>query len=145
MDKSENKAVAVKVEGFFTEWYCPNYKEPFEDHEAYRQYYNSHILDKQPVIGPSLGDADDEFITDDLECQAERMCCGAKDWRKAVAEYKREVNAALADGKPRKVTIEGMDFAITPFTKAEMPPVNEKSLEVYGEYKELIRGRVAAI
>ena len=58
----KNKAKAVKVEGCVTEWYAPTFKDPYEDCEEYREFYDQMILDKQPVIGPAV-DGKDEFLT----------------------------------------------------------------------------------
>lgn len=143
-----DKMVAVKCEGSFTEWYSPNYKEPYEDNVDYRNYYHEHIINELPVIGPSLGDAEDENLTDDLQCHSERMCSDAKDWKAATEAYKAMVEKCLADGKPRTFKYDGVggiEVKITPYTKANLPPVNEKSLEVYGPFAELFRARVAAI
>lgn len=144
-----NKVVAVKCEGCFTEWYSPNYKEPYEDNAEFREYYDEVILAKKPVIGPSLGDKEDDYLSGGvggLQFHAERMCVDAKDWDKATEDYMDTIEKCLADGKARVWTHKGVvDVKITPYTRENLPPVNEKSLEVYGKYKELIRARVAAI
>ena len=41
----KNDVVAVKVEGVFTEWYSPKWREPYDDDADYRAYYEKHILD----------------------------------------------------------------------------------------------------
>lgn len=143
-----DKAVAVKCEGCFTEWYSPNYKEPYNDNAEYRDYCDLMILDKQPVSGPAFGDSELETLTDDLDCLTDRLCVdvGLGAWADAKAKLADAILHSLADGKLRTFAYKGMDdVRITPYTKAELPPVNEKSLEVYGEYKELVRARVAAI
>lgn len=146
MDKDNNKIVAVKCEGCFTEWYSPFFKEPYEDNAEYREFYNEHVLNFKPVIGPSLGDSEDDYMSGDLQFHAERMCCDAKDWSAATNGYADAIEKCLADGKPRTFTFEGIDdVKITPYTRENLPPVNEKSLEVYGDFKELVRERVAAI
>ena len=142
----KSKVVAVRCEGCFTEWYSPNFKDPYEDNAEYREYYNNHVLPFQPVIGPSLGDANDEYLTSDLQCHAERMCCDAEDWDKATNAYADAIEQCIADGKPRTFKFEGLhDVKITPYTKENLPPVNEDSLGEYAEFKELIRERVAAL
>ena len=146
MDKDNNKIVAVKCEGCFTEWYSPFYKEPYNDNEEYRDYYNEHIIDKMPVLGPSLGDSEDDNLIDDLQCHAERMCVDSADWQVSTEDYKATVEMCLADGKPRVWRYKDVpEVKITPYTRENLPPVNEKSLEVYGDFKELVRERVAAI
>ena len=138
--------VAVRCEGCFTEWYSPDFKDPYEDNAEYREYYNNYVLPFQPVIGPSLGDANDEYLTSDLQCHAERMCCDAEDWDKATSAYADAIKQCIADGKPRTFKFEGLhDVKITPYTKENLPPVNEDSLGEYAEFKELIRERVAAL
>ena len=146
MNGGDNKAVAVKCEGCFTEWYSPNYKEPYEDNAEFREYYDEVILAKKPVIGPSLGDKENDYLTGDLHYHAERMCVDADDWGKATEDYMDTIEKCLADGKARVWTHKGVvDVKITPYTRANLPTVHEKSLEVYGKYKELVRERVAAI
>lgn len=143
---NENKVVAVKCAGCFTEWYSPYYKEPYEDNEEYRAYYDTHILDKQPVSGPSLGEVDDETITGDLQCLAERFTSDTKDWHTATEDFITVVEKCIADGKMRKWQhSECGDVCITPYRKNELPPVNAESLAVYGSYANLVRERVEAI
>ena len=147
-NENKDKPVAVKLEGCFTEWYSPNYKEPFEDNEEYRKYYEEHIIDKQPVIGPVLGGEDGEFLSDDLQCVAERLCCDAHNWDKATNDLIATVEMCLADGKPRTwKDIDGVvdDVKITPVTKAELPPLTDDALKVFGDFGWLIRERYNAI
>ena len=146
-----NDIVAVKLEGCFTEWYSPNYKEPFEDNEEYRKYYEEHIIDKQPVIGPVLGGEDGHFLSDDLSCVAERLCCDSLEhWQRntddlcstiemclAADEYSTRI-IRLVDGKITEVKI-------TPVTKAELPPLTDDALKVFGDFGWLIRERYNAI
>ena len=141
-----NDIVAVKLEGCFTEWYSPNYKEPFEDNADYRKYYEEHIMDKQPVIGPVLGGEDGEFLSDDLQCVAERLCCDAKDWEGASNSLRADIAATLVDGKPRTWNHpEVGEVKITPYKKAELPPLTDDALKVFGDYGWLIRERYEAI
>lgn len=150
---SKNKKsefVAVKVEGPFTEWYSPNYKDPYEDNDEYRGYYDEHILEYQPVVGPSLGDADDEYISGDLQFLAERLtsvCCDpGDDWDHEIKNVKCLIKMALECGVTYKYILpDGEEIIITPYRKCEMPPINEDHLKVYGEMAELIKERVAAI
>lgn len=147
-NKDNDKPVAVKLEGCFTEWYSPNYKEPFEDNEEYRKYYEEHIIDKQPVIGPVLGGVDGQFLSDDLQCVAERLCCDAHNWDKATGDLIATVEMCLADGKPRTwKDVDGVvqDVKITPVTKAELPPLTDDALKVFGDFGWLIRERYNAI
>ena len=148
-NENKDKPVAVKLEGCFTEWYSPNYKEPFEDNEEYRQYYEENIIDEQPVVGPVLGGEDGAWITDDLQCVAERLCCDAEmGWKKATDDLMATVEMCLADGKPRTwKDIDGVvdDVKITPYTKAEMPPLTDDALKVFGKFGWLIRERYNAI
>ena len=145
--KNPDEIVAVKCEGCFTEWYSPNFKEPYDDNAEYRKYYEEHILEVKPVIGPSLGESDDEYITDDLQCHAERMCCDSSDWATSTEDYMDAIEACLADGKPRtwEDTKSDQKVKITPYKRSELPPVNEESLKVYGPYAELLRKRIAEI
>lgn len=143
-----NDIVAVKLEGCFTEWYSPKYKEPFEDNAEYRDYYEKEIMDKQPVIGPVLGGEDGQFLSDDLQCVAERLCCDAHDWDKATDSLKATIEKCLTDGQTRIWKDEGGDVAdvkITPFTKAAMPPLTDDALKVFGKFGYLIRERYEAI
>lgn len=148
--KDPKEIVAVKCEGGFTEWYSPFFKEPYNDNQEYRDYYNEHIIAVQPVIGPSLNDGDDdECINDDLQFLAERMCSDAKDWAGAIDEFKRAVNSVLRNGFvcSLDLTRYGMTdtIKITPYKREEMPKPNENHLKVYGPYADLMRERVAAI
>jgi len=146
--KDPNEVVAVKLEGCFTEWYSPNYKEPFEDNADYRKYYEEHIIDKQPVIGPVIGGDDGDFISDDLQCVAERLCCDSKDWDKATEDLKATIEMCLADGKERTwKDVDGVvdDVKITPFKRGDMPPITDEALKVFGDYGWLIKERYEAI
>lgn len=144
-----NDIVAVKLEGCFTEWYSPKYKEPFEDNEEYREYYENEIMDEQPVIGPVLGGEDGHFLSDDLECVAERLCCDDWDnWQRNTNELCDTIEKCLADGKTRTwKDVDGKvaDVKITPFTKAAMPPLTDDALKVFGKFGYLIRERYEAI
>lgn len=148
--KAEKKCVAVRVQGCFTEWYIPSYKEPYNDNDAYRQYFQENIIDKMPVLGPSLGDSEDENIVDDLECLAERIVCDAapKDLTPSILGLMGDIRECLQTGEPKTITpkwTKDYKIVLTPYTKEELPPVNGKSLEIYGKYADLIRARVAAI
>lgn len=146
MDKS--KFVAVKCEGRFTEWFAPTYKDPYDDNAEYRQYYDDVLINDIPVIGPALGNSETEYVSCYLDCLTERLCVdvGLVTWDEASARLADMIMDSLADGKRRIFKFDGMDdVKITPYTKAELPPVNEKSLDVYKDFKELLRGRVAAI
>ena len=145
--KNADEIVAVKCEGCFTEWYSPNFKEPYEDNGEYREYYDEKILEVQPVIGPSLGDSEDEFITDDLKCHAERMCVDSKDWQGSTEDYIATIKACLADGKTRtwEDPYSDQKVKITPYRRGDMPKPNENHLKVYGPFADLMRERVAAI
>lgn len=141
-----DEIVAVKLEGCFTEWYSPNYKEPYVDNAVYRQYFEENIMDKQPVAGPVLGGGDGAFLTDDLQCLAERICCGAKDWAAATEDLEAAIGMSLADGKTRNWEYAGVgNVKITPFTKAQMPPLTDDALKVFGKFGYLIRERYEAI
>ena len=147
--KDRNEIVAVKCEGPFTEWYSPFYKEPFNDNAEYRKYYEEHIMDIQPVIGPSLNtDDDEECISDDLDCLTDRLCVdvGLGTWDDAKGKLADAINDALNDGKVRIFSYDGMeDVKITPYRRGDMPKPNENHLKVYGPFADLIRERVAAI
>lgn len=145
MSKKE-KCVAVRLEGPFTEWYSPNWREPYEDDADYRDYYEKHILDEKPVIGPSLGDADTEYISNDLQCLAERLCVDAEDWDDATEDLIATAEMCLWDGKERLWEYEGCEpVKVMPYRKSELPPINEESLKVYGKYAGLIRERYEGI
>ena len=146
--KNPNEIVAVKCEGPFTEWYSPFYKEPYNDNDEYRAYYEEHIIDIQPVIGPSLSATDDEEnINDDLDCLSDRMMCAAAgDWQEAKNRFEQAVKEAMQTGRVVKFTDEDCgDFVITPYRRKDMPKVNEEHLKVYGPYADLIRNRVEEI
>ena len=144
--RNPNEIVAVKLEGCFTEWYSPYYKEPFEDNADYRKYYEENIIDKQPVVGPVLGGEDGAFLTNDLQCVAERLCCDAKVWLTATEGLTAEIKMCLDDGKPRTwENAEVGSVKITPFTKEQMPPLTDDALEVFGKFGYLIRERDEAI
>ena len=146
--KDPNEIVAVKCEGCFTEWYAPTYKEPYDDNAEYRQYYDEVLINDTPVIGPSLGGSETEYVSSYLGCLVERLSVSVDlgTWEEASGRLADMIEDSLKDGKPRVFKFEGMDdVKITPYTKAELPPVNEKSLDVYKDFKELVRARVAAI
>lgn len=145
--KDPNEIVAVKCEGCFTEWYSPNYREPYEDNTDFREYYEEEIIDEKPVLGPAIGDCEDDFITDDLQFHAERMCVDSSDWQTSTEDYRATVEMCLADGQPRvwSDTKSDQTVKITPYRRCDMPPVNEASLEIYGPYAALMRERIADI
>ena len=141
-----NDIVAVKLEGCFTEWYSPTYKEPFEDHDEFRKFYEENLIDKQPVVGPVLEGIDGHWIGGDLMWLADRMCCGARDWQGACNSLRADVAACLVDGKPRTWKHpEVGEVKITPFKKCEMPPLTDDALKVFGKFGYLIRERYEAI
>lgn len=145
MDSKNNKAVAVRVEGVFTEWYAPSFKDPYEDNGGFREYYDEKMLSFQPVIGPIVA-GDSEYLTSDLGCLTERLCVdvGSVTWEDASGRLADMIEDSLADGKPRTFTYEGLeDVKITPYEK--MPKVPEKSYEVYGKFAGLVKERVEAI
>ena len=141
--KNTNKAKAVKVEGCFTEWYAPTFKDPYEDNEEYAEFYDQKILDIQPVIGPAV-DGKDEYLTGDLGCLSDRITCDADDWDKAKDGFEIAVNKALATGKVQTFKYAGIeDIKITPYK--ELPKIPEKAYKVYGKFAKLVKERVAAI
>jgi len=141
-----NDIVAVKLEGGFTEWYCPTYKEPFSDHAGYRDYYEKNIIDKQPVVGPVLLGDNGGYVVDDLDCLLERMCACA-DNSDTMDILETMIEGAMEDGKPRAYGgDDGIgEVKITPYTKAEMPPLEDEALKIFGDYGWLIRERYEAI
>lgn len=138
-----NKAKAVKVEGCFTEWYAPTFKDPYEDNEEYREFYDQMMLDMQPVIGPAV-DGDDEYLSGDLGCLSDRITCGAADWDKAREGFVKAVQKALATGEVQTFKSELVDdVKITPYK--ELPKIPERAFNVYGKFAKLVKERVAAI
>lgn len=147
---TKNKVVAVRVKGSFTEWYSPYYKDPYEDNLEYREYYNKYIIDRLPIIGPSLaiGDSEEEFIGGCIDSLAERMSSDAhfSVWDKEIENLTAKIEEVLEKGeKVIYKSEECGDIEITPYTKENLPPPNEKSLELYGEYADLLRERVKQI
>ena len=149
MEKSD--IVAVRVAGKFAEFYSPFYKEPYEDNEEYREYYNKNILPVQPVIGPCLGDGNQEYLSNDLICLAERIACDCEGsdttegWienRDTIMDY---VDKVFKEGNAISPVVGNLQLIITPLRRGELPTINEEHLKVYGKYADLIRGRVAAI
>ena len=144
--KNTNKAKAVKVEGCFTEWYAPTFKDPYEDNEEYAEFYDQMILDMQPVIGPAV-DGEDEYLSGDLGCLSDRITCDACDfgkWDEAKDGFELAVNKALATGEVIIFKFEGLDdIKITPYK--ELPKIPEEAYKVYGKFAELVKERVAAI
>lgn len=138
-----NKAKAVKVEGCFTEWYAPTYKDPYEDNEEYAEFYDNHILAIEPVSGPAV-DGESETLCPDITSLADRMTCDAEDWDEARQGLIKAIEEVLATGKAKTFKYAGdEDVVITPYK--EMPTIPEKAYEVYGKFASLIKERVAAI
>jgi hypothetical protein len=141
--KNTNKAKAVKVEGCFTEWYAPTFKDPYEDNEEYAAFYDERILDMQPVIGPAV-DGETEYLSGDLGCLSDRITCDARSWDKARHGFAEAVKKALATGKVQTYKFVGMDdIKITPYK--ELPKIPEKAFALYGKFANLVKERVAAI
>ena len=149
--RKEKEFVAVKVEGRFTEYYSPFFTDPYEDDGEYREHYENNILPIQPVLGPSLGDSDNHFLTGDLNCLAERLACDCEGsentavWGDYTEKIADAIEAVLKSGEAATHTFGGLKIIITPFKRGELPPINEEQLKVYGKYANLIRERVAAI
>ena len=148
---AENKIVAVRVKGKFAEFFSPFYKEPYEDNAEFREYYNEKILPIQPVVGPCLGDGDDEYLVNDLLCLAERLACDCEGsdsiegWvenRDTIMDY---VDKVFKEGNAISTVVGNLQLIITPLRRGELQPINEEHLKVYGKYADLVRERVAAI
>ena len=141
--KNTNKAKVVKVEGCFTEWYAPTFKDPYEDNEEYAAYYDEKILPIEPVSGPAV-DGKCETLCPDLTSLADRMTCGAEDWDNARNGLIKAIKEVLATGRAKTFKYDGIDDVdITPHK--EMPPIPEKAYKVYGKFANLVKERVAAI
>lgn len=143
--KNTNKAKAVKCEGCFTEWYAPTFKDPYEDNEEFREFYEKMLLDNEPVIGPAV-DGKDEYLTGDLVCLSDRITCGVAfgNWDAARNGFADAAEKALATGKVQVFKFEGLDdIKITPYK--ELPKIPESGFARYGKYAELVKERVAAI
>lgn len=144
--KNTNKAKAVKVEGCFTEWYAPTFKDPYEDCEEYREFYDNEILPIEPVIGPAV-DGEDECLSGDLGCLSDRITCDAYDfgkWEEAKTSFADAVEKSLATGEVIIFKFKGLDdIKITPYK--ELPKIPEKAFKVYGKFAKLVKERVAAI
>ena len=139
---SENVKI-VRVEGCFTEWYSPFFKDPYEDDPEYAEFYDKRVLDMYPVIGPDVN-GKGEFLVGDLGCLADRLTCGAKDWDKARKGVIKAVKLAIKSGKPQVFRFPGMTLVrITPYRR--VPKIPDKSYMVYGKYAWLIKERVAMI
>jgi len=138
------KAKIVKVEGAFTEWYAPNFHDPYEDNGAFRDYCRRTIPGSREYCRPAM-DGYSEYLGGDLECLADRVCdCEGEDWVKARRGFKKSVRRALATGevcvyKQRGVT----PIKITPY--AEMPKIPKRAYRVYGDFAELVEQRVKEI
>lgn len=146
MKDNKAKAVAVKVEGPFTEWYSPSYEEPYTHNEEYAAYYDEVVSEEIPVVGPSLGESEDDYITGDLDCLSDRMASGEKNWQLAKEALEFAVENALDRNETTTLELdEGGMVTITPYTKENLPPVNEESLKVYGPFAEVMRAAVEAI
>lgn len=138
-----NKAKAVKVEGCFTEWYAPTFKDPYEDNAEFREFYDEKILAFEPVIGPAV-DGKDEYLSGDLGCLSDRITCDADDWEEAKAGFEDAVEKSLATGEVQTFKFEGLDdIKIIPYK--ELPPVPDAGYARYGKFASLLKERVAAI
>lgn len=145
--KSANKAKVVKVEGCFTEWYAPDFKDPYEDNAEFAEFYEKRLLDMQPVIGPAV-DGENEYLTGDLGCLADRITVDAQDWDSAKKAFIAAVELALRSGEEQVVDFHYTDpsvddVKITPYK--ELPKIPEKAYAVYGKFAGLVKERVAAI
>ena len=146
--EKQHKARVVKVEGDFTEWYSPFFKDPYGDRTDYREYYDENILPIQPVIGPIVAGIS-EYLTGDLDCLADRITVNAvdlsdlSDWDRVRDGFCDAVEDALVTGEPLTFTFKGLNISITPFEK--MPTVPEESYRVFGRFASLVKERVAAV
>lgn len=141
------KVLAVRIQGDFTEWYSPFFKDPYNDDPKYRKYHDEVISNDIPVIGPSLGEGEnDENITADLACLAERLCVDAEDWDEECEDFTEAVLGVFDTAEETThVTCDNKKIIITPYFKHNFPKVNEESLKVYREYAGLLRERVENI
>jgi hypothetical protein len=139
-----SKQKAVKVEGAFTEWYAPTFRNPYEDNADFRAYHRRTILGNPPVVGPAV-DGYSEFLSGDLECLADLICdCELADWAKAKRGFKKTVRHALATGEVCVFKRRGMTpIKITPY--AELPKIPKRAYRVYGDFAELVEQRVKEI
>ena len=147
----KNDIVAVRVAGKFAEYYSPFYDDPYGTDPDYTEYYEDNILPIQPVIGPRLGYQEGEYISGDLTCLAERLACDCEGadkldkWHYYSDKIADAVESVFESGEVSSPVIGNLQLFITPFRRGELPPVNEKSLEIYGKYASLIKKRIAAI
>ena len=144
--RNPKEIVAVKCEGCFTEWYSPKFRNPYEDVPAYAEYYTEKIEPIMPCVGPSLGEAEEEFISSDLDCLSDRMMVSAKEWKSSKKLFEDSVKLALETGS--KYTLETEDcgtIIITPYRRDEMPKVNETQIRLCGPFADLMRQRVESI
>lgn len=133
----------VRVSGCFTEWYSPYYKDPYEDDSDYAEFYDKKMLYMQPVIGPDVN-GNEEFLTGDLVCLADRLTCEAGDWDKARKGLIKSVKLAIKSGRPQTFRFDGVTpIMITPYKR--VPKIPEKSYEVYGKFASLVKERVSQI
>ena len=138
------KAKIVKVEGAFTEWYAPTFKDPYEDNAAFRDYCRRTIPGSREYCRPTL-DGYCEYLGGDLECLADRICdCEGADWIKARRGFKKTVRRALATGevclyKQRGVTT----IKVTPY--ADVPKLPPRAIRRFGNFGQLVEQRYKEI
>lgn len=130
--------VAVKIEGPFTEWYAPTFKNPYEDSQEFCEWYDQNMLEDYPAVyGACLGEESYAYVSADIDCLCDRLSDSGANWDDVYNHIKQ----ALEFG----TTFECDGVKITPYRKCEMPPVNEDFIKHYGPYEGLMRERVAAI
>lgn len=140
----KRKYVAVKIEGRYSEWYSPFWKDPYFDDEGYRTYHDENMQD-EPIAGPSP-DGDGLVITADLDGVCERMAEGAAAPDKAARDIRATVMQALELGTTFKLVDPNFGkLAITPYLREEFEGPSEAALDRCGPFKGLVKARLAAL
>ena len=138
------KAIALKVTGHFTEWIAPTMEDPYENNADYRNWYEkSGMLAKLPSVLVPFGNGEDEYISSDVDCLADRLAMSNDHavWAEESALIRKALWTALNEGK----RIEVMGIVMEPFNANELPVTPLERFEDYGPWAEKLRASVDAL
>ena len=135
------KAKALKVKGLFTEWIAPEMKDIYSESAEYRDWYEkSGMIAKLPAALVPFGECEDEYITTDVDCLADRLAMSNEPaiWADEHELIRKALWTALNEGK----RIEVMGLVIEPYTAEELPVTPLERFADYGPWADKLRAAV---
>ena len=138
------KAIALKVTGHFTEWIAPTMEALYENNADYRKWYEeSGMLDKLPPVLVPFGNGEDEYISSDVDCLADRLATSNDTtfWSRESELIKSALWTALNEGR----RIEVLGIVMEPLEAKDLPITPLERFADYGPWAEKLRAIVDAL